>query len=82
MPQISGFMSGLMYGDMKALLEEHCPLFNRINPSAVITDAFYALNVFGVGPRYYRALTYMLVMSLVLLVLGMAFSRKTDYKSL
>ena len=77
-----GFMSGLMYGDMKALLEEHCPLFNRINPSAVITDAFYALNVFGVGPRYYRALTYMLVMSLVLLVLGMAFSRKTDYKSL
>ncbi|MCR5293439.1 MAG: ABC transporter permease [Eubacterium sp.] len=79
---VGGFMSGLMYGDMKAIMEEHFPIFNRINPSAVITDAFYALNVFGIGPRYYRALTYMLIMSAVLLIIGMIFSRKTTYKSL
>ncbi len=77
-----GFMSGLMYGDMKAIMEEHFPLFNRINPSAVITDAFYALNVFGVGERYYRALTYMVGLSVVFLIIGMLLSKKTSYKSL
>ena len=77
-----GFMSGLMYGDMKIIMEQKAPWFNRINPSSVITDAFYALNVFGVGPRYYRAVTYMAIVSFVMLVIGFVLSRKSSYKSL
>jgi ABC-2 type transport system permease protein len=77
-----GFMSGLMYGDMKIIMEQKAPWFNRINPSSVITDAFYALNVFGVGPRYYRAVTYMALVSFVMLVIGFVLSRKSSYKSL
>ena len=77
-----GFMSGLMYGDMKMIVEQNFPWFNRINPSAVITDAFYALNVFGVGPRYYKAVAYMVLTSAVMLAVGCALSRKTSYKSL
>ena len=77
-----GFMSGLMYGDMKVIIEQKAPWFNRINPSAVITDAFYALNVFGVGPRYYRALMYILITSGVTLLIGCILSRRSSYKSL
>lgn len=77
-----GFLSGLMMGDMKIIIEEKAPWFNRINPSAVITDAFYSLNVFGVGPRYYRSLTYMIVLSLVMLLVGCVLSKKSSYKSL
>ena len=77
-----GFMSGLMIGDMKMIVEEHFPILNRINPSAVISDAFYALNVFGVGPRYYRSIAYMAGTSLIMLIIGMILSRKNSYKSL
>lgn len=77
-----GFMSGLMYGDMKIIVEQKAPWFNRINPSAVITDAFYALNVFGIGARYYRAIAYMIITSSVMFLIGCIFSRRTSYKSL
>ena len=77
-----GFMSGLMYGDMKAIIEEKCPLFNRINPSAVVTDAFVALNLYGVGDIYYRSIIYLIVFDLIMLVLGILLSRRKSYKSL
>ena len=77
-----GFMSGLMVSNMKALVEQHAPWFNRINPSAVITDAFYSLNIFGVGDRYYRSIMYMVLVSAVMLIIGCALSRRTSYKSL
>ena len=77
-----GFMSGLMYADMKMIVEQKFPIFNRINPSAVISDAFYTLNVFGVGPRYYRSIIYVIVTSLVMLLIGCVLSRRNSYKSL
>ena len=73
-----GFLAGLMYGDMKMIIEEKAPIINRINPSAVITDAFYALNAYGIGPRYYRSLLYLLGFSLVMLIIGMLLSMLTS----
>lgn len=77
-----GFLAGLMLGDIKIWIEKTFPLFNRINPSAVITDAFYALNMFGPGPRYYRSLAYIFGLSFVMTVIGLILSRKNSYKSL
>lgn len=77
-----GFMSGLMMQDMKIIIEQKAPWFNRINPSAVITDAFYSLNIFGIGPRYYRSIMYMVILSSVMLITGCLLSRKSSYKSL
>ena len=77
-----GFMSGLMYGDMKMIVEQNFPWFNRINPSAVISDAFYALNVFGVGARYQRSVIYMVGLGILMMLVGCVLSRKTSYKSL
>ncbi len=77
-----GFMAGLMYGDMKVIMEEKFPLFNRINPSAVITDAFYSLNIFGTGARYYRSAAYMIILTLVFVTVGLFLSRRKQYASL
>lgn len=42
---ISSFLSGLMNADMKYYVEQHAPVINRINPAALIADAFYCINV-------------------------------------
>lgn len=77
-----GFMSGLMVGDMKIIIEEKCPLFNRINPSAVITDAFLSLNLYGVGKYFYRSIIFILVVDFVMLTVGLILSKKKSYRSL
>ena len=77
-----GFLSGLMYGDMKMIIEDSFPLFNRINPSAVISDAFLALNLYGPGTQYYRSIIYILVVDAVMLTVGIILSRKKSYRSL
>ena len=77
-----GFLSGLMMGDMKAIIEESFPLFNRINPSAVITDAFLSLNLYGPGSQYFRSLKYMIIVDVIMLTIGLILSGKKSYKSL
>ncbi|MBO4863148.1 MAG: ABC transporter permease [Eubacterium sp.] len=76
------FLSGLMYGDMKSILEEKCPIVNRINPCAVITDSLLSLNLFGVGKVYYRSMMYILILDVVMLTIGIILSNKRSYKSL
>ena len=77
-----GAISGLYMLQMKAVIEESAPIINRINPMSVITDAFYSLNIFGVGDRYYRALFTMLGLTAGLFLLGALLSRRNQYESL
>lgn len=77
-----GFLSGLMYLNMKMDIEKSVPLINRINPSSVITDAFYCLNMFPGSARYIRSIVYMVVMAAVFLVGGLLMSRRKSYASL
>ena len=37
------FLAGLMMGNMKFIIEESCPIVNRINPAAIISDCFYSI---------------------------------------
>ena len=78
---IGGFLSGLMVGQMRMIVEEKFPIINRINPSAVITDAFYTLNVYGVSERYYNALLYMGVLGVVFTLIGVVLSKRSSYAS-
>ncbi len=45
-------MSDLMVSGVKDFIEHHIPILNDINPAALITDAFYALNVYDTYARY------------------------------
>ena len=77
-----GALSGLYAVQLKAVVEENSPIINRINPMSVITDAYYSLNIFGVGERYYKGVLIMLGLTAGLFLLGGLLSRRNQYESL
>ena len=34
---LPSFLAGLMFGGMKNVIEQHCPVINQINPASVLT---------------------------------------------
>lgn len=78
----TGFFSGLMDGEMPIIIEEKCPIINRINPSRLISDCYYAVNSYGWGDRIVSNLVTLSIMSAVLITAGCLITRKTKYKSL
>ena len=76
------FFSGLMVGNMKDIVEKHVPIFNRINPAALITDCFYSLNIYDDLSVYFRSCISLIIIS-VLLCLGSFFMmRRKKYASI
>lgn len=76
------FFSGLMIGNMKDIVEKHVPLFNRINPAALITDCFYSLNIYDDLSVYLRSCISLIIIS-VLFCLGSFFMmRRKKYASI
>ena len=79
---ICSFLAGLMNGNMKDIVERHAPFINRINPAALISDAFYCINVYDDTVRYHRSLVTLAVMSLVLVVASFLLIRRERYDSI
>lgn len=76
------FLSGLMVGNMKAIIAEKLPWLNNINPAAVISDCFYCLNIYNDYERFTQKIITMLIMSAVFVVLGFMLTRRKKYASL
>lgn len=79
---LCSFLAGLMVGNMKDIIERNAPIINRINPAALISDAFYSITVYDDMSRYYRNLGTMIVMSLVLVVGSFLMVRRERYDSI
>lgn len=76
-----GFLAGLMFGQMKDIIEHHCPIINRINPAAVLSDAFYCIGVYDDRERLLRNLLLLGVMSVVLVTVAYLAVRRERYDS-
>lgn len=76
------FMSGLMNGNMKNLIEHSVPVLNRINPAALISDAFYCLTAFEDYSRYTRAILLLLVISALCCIVSAVIVRRKRYASI
>lgn len=76
------FLSGLMVGNMKSVIEEKAPWINKINPAAVISDSFYCLVMYDDLDRYISKLVTMLVISAVFAAAGFMMTRRRKYESL
>ncbi|WP_230399595.1 ABC transporter permease [Novisyntrophococcus fermenticellae] len=76
------FLSGLMIGGMKDIVEKHAPLVNRLNPAALITDAFYCINVYDNPERFYRDLGTLAVLGVLMLAGAYLIVRKECYESI
>ncbi len=76
------FFSGLMFNNMKDIVEHHFPLFNRINPAALITDCLYSLNMYESFDRFYSDIAIMGVIAALLLVGTYFMLRRTRYANI
>lgn len=73
------FLSGLMIGDMKVVVQQNCPWFNKINPAALISDAFYALNVYDADGQFFINLISLVILSLIFVTGGVLLGRRKKY---
>lgn len=78
----SSFLSGLMVGGIKGLIEEYCPIINRINPSALISDAFYSMTIYEDASRYTRDVLSMAVWAVIFLIGSFFMVRRVRYDSI
>lgn len=76
------FLAGLMLGNIKNIIELHCPIINRINPAAVISDAFYCMGVYNDTLRFYRCIITLAVMSIFMLFIAFLGIRRNCYDSI
>ena len=74
--------SGLMIGNMRVLVENFCPLINKINPAALISDSFYALVIYPSHERYFTNIALLLLLSICFGFIGFILVRRKKYASL
>ena len=76
------FLSGLMVGNMKALMNQHCPFVNKINPAAVISDLFYCLAIYDDYERFTEKMVTVIIMAVVFIAGGFLLTRRKKYASI
>lgn len=76
------FLSGLMMGSMRIIVDQICPVINYINPAALISDSLYCLANFDNYTRYTRDMVTLVVITVLFLLGGFLFTRRKRYASL
>lgn len=76
---VPSFFAGLMFENMGIIVEEYFPLLNRINPAALLADAFYCLSVYDNPARYARDMWTLAIMSVVCIALAFSLLRRERY---
>lgn len=79
---LMSFLAGLMMGHMKDIVEHNCPILNRINPAALIADAFYSVSVYDNPARYRMNLLILAVITVLLLAAAWLTLRRERYESI
>lgn len=79
---LMSFFAGLMVGGMKDIIEHHFPILNRINPAALISDAFYSMSVYENWNRYCTSLILLAVITVSLTMCSFLKLRRERYDSL
>ncbi|MDD3796695.1 MAG: ABC transporter permease [Lachnospiraceae bacterium] len=76
------FLSGLMIAQMKNMIEQYCPIVNRLNPAALISDALYCMSIYNNPARYGRDMVTLLIMAGVLGLGAFLMVRRERYDSI
>lgn len=79
---VSSFLSGLMVGGMRQLLEVYAPVVNRINPASAIADALYCAGTYGIDSRYWENCGILAVMTALSLTVAAVRLRGKSYDHL
>lgn len=76
------FLSGLMVGDMRMMVEDFCPLINKLNPAVMVSDSFIAINQFGDIDRLFKNIIAITITSAILFFGGIVIGRRKHYASI
>lgn len=76
------FLSGLMVGGMKHMIQKSVPFVNRINPAALISDCFYHLAVTSNDTAFISCIATLLAEAAVFGLISAAVLKKQRYRSL
>ncbi len=79
---IFSFLSGLMIDTIKYIIEANVPILNRINPAALITDAFYSLTVFSDYSRFTYDIISLAVIAAIFIFVSFLILRRERYDSI
>lgn len=79
---LMSFLSGLMLGGMRYIVERYCPIVNRINPVALISDAFYSVSIYNNPSRYRMNLLILAAITVALVLVSFLKLRRERYDSL
>lgn len=75
-------LSGLMVSGARILIDRAFPVFNHINPAALISDSFYSLVVYPDYSRYYSNVIICAVEAVMFIIGSFLLSRRKKYASL
>ncbi|MGH2102264.1 ABC transporter permease [Aerococcus urinaeequi] len=81
-PLILGMLSGMMAYDVKVWIVNNVPIINKLNPVALINDAFYYLNNYPTYAQYNQNMTILFGISVLCLIISLIGIRRTDYENL
>ena len=76
------FLSGLMMGNMKIIIQNNCPILNKINPATIITDSFYSLAIYESYDRFIFDIISLLIFVIIFIMAGFLMTRRKKYASL
>lgn len=79
---ISSFLAGLQWGDITFLIEEHCPVINRINPGTLIVNGFKSLSVYGDRRSYVINMATLALTGIVSVIISVWKLRRVRYESI
>ena len=75
-------LADLCVSGIKNTIEHSIPILNRINPATLISDSFYALNVYDTYDRYWNNLAGLALFTIIFGVLTIFLIRRNRYASL
>lgn len=76
------FLSGLMVGNMKYIINENIPILGYLNPANLITDCFYSLYYYNTHMQFYTDLILLCAFSAVFSIITYFVLRRQKYASL
>ncbi|MDP4147355.1 MAG: ABC transporter permease [Bacillota bacterium] len=79
---IGAYLSGMMYANVKYIVEKNIPILAYINPSALITDGFYTLYYYNTHERFFINVSILIALSVVFCLVTYFNIRRQKYASL
>lgn len=79
---LSSFLAGLMIAQIKGAIEKYCPIVNRINPAALISDAIYSMDIYDEPSRFNLDMFIMIFMAVLFTGVSFLIMRRKRYDSI